>query len=104
MKTRVVEETNIGLYVWEMPNGQWVGDEDGNFMNIPSRKGDCRKIDMLTAAARAHGIVTGGPKFLSGERRATDEEYEEQRERLDQGLIPDKYDLGNLIEEYKRGR
>jgi hypothetical protein len=26
-KMQVVEEAAYGVYVWEMPNGQWVGDE-----------------------------------------------------------------------------
>ena len=25
-------ETRLGVYVWEMPDGRWIGDDDGNFL------------------------------------------------------------------------
>lgn len=24
-------ETTLGVYVWEMPDGRWIGDDEGNF-------------------------------------------------------------------------
>ncbi len=35
-----VEETTLGIYVWEMPDGRWIGDDDGNFLSITSKKGN----------------------------------------------------------------
>lgn len=104
MAVEVVEETNIGVYVWEMPDGKWVGDDDGHFMHIVAKKGDQRRIDEIRAAARGFGVTEGEPVFLSGHRPVSDEEYEEQVERLNEGLVPDKYDLPSMIERYKRGR
>jgi hypothetical protein len=36
-KQTSVEETTLGIYVWEMPDGRWVGDDDGNYLSITSR-------------------------------------------------------------------
>ena len=102
-KTKVVEETNIGMYVWEMPDGKWVGDDEGHFMHIVSMRGDERRIAQLTDAARGYGIQEGKPVFLSGHRPVTDEEYEEQRQRLALGLTPDPDDIPSLVSRYKRG-
>jgi len=103
-KTSIVEQLPFGLYVWEMPDGKWVGDDDGNFMNISSAKGDRANIEKLRDAARSYGIFEGKPVFLSGNTRVTDEEYSEQRDRLRQGYIPDRWDLGNMIDEAKNAR
>ena len=29
---QIIEETTLGVYVWEMPDGRWIGDDDGNFL------------------------------------------------------------------------
>jgi len=98
-KTQVVSETNIGMYVWEMPDGSWVGDDDGHFMNIVSMRNDRKRIAELRDAAAAHGVSEGTAVFLEGHHPVSDEEYEEQRQRLQAGYVPDRYDLGNMIEE-----
>lgn len=102
--TRVVEETNKGIYVWEMPNGAWVADDEGNWMNIPSVKGDLSKINMLKEAAKSYGITEGRPVFLSGHYRVSEDEYQEQRARLALGYVPDKNDIFSLRDEDKYGR
>jgi hypothetical protein len=107
MKTpsiQVVEETPFGLYVWEIPDGRWVGDDEGNFMNIPAKKGDIKRIAELRDAAKAHGVTEGRPVFLSGKKRVTDEQYEEQRQRLLFGLTPDPEDEFAQLDELKYGR
>lgn len=105
-KVKIVEETDWGLYIWEMPDGKVVADEDKNFLNIPARRGDKEKIKILTEAARSYGIEEGKPVFLSGHRRVTDEEYEYQKQRLEWGLIPDELDYGAARDElmnHKKG-
>ena len=106
MAAKVVEETKLGMYVWEMPDGTWVGDdaEPPNFMHIVSMKDDERRIAELTAAARYYGVNEGKPLFLSGHRPVSDEEYEEQVARLNEGLTPDPYDIPTMLEEYKNGK
>ena len=79
--TRIVEETTLGIYVWEMPDGRWIGDDDGNFLSITSIKGNRSRIDALAREVRSYGIHEGQPKFLSGRRKINDEELEEQEQR-----------------------
>lgn len=98
----VIEEAPYGLYVWEMPDGRWVGDDEGNFLNISSMKGNQKRIAELTAAARSYGITEGKPVFLSGHRQIDDEEYETQRQRLMFGLIPDEHDIPAFREDMTR--
>lgn len=96
------EETTLGIYVWEMPDGRWIGDDDGNFLSITSKKGNRSKIDALAREVGSYGIHEGGPKFLSGRRKIDDEEFEYQKQRLDWGLVPDPLDIGNYKDEMKK--
>ena len=93
-KTKIVEETTLGIYVWEMPDGRWIGDDDGNFISITSIKGNRSKIDALAREVRSFGIEVGQPKFLSGRRKIYDEEFVHQKERVKWGLTPDPLDIG----------
>jgi hypothetical protein len=93
-KTRIIEETTLGIYVWEMPDGRWIGDDDGNFLSVTSKKGNRSKIDVLAREVRSYGIHEGQPKFLAGRRKIDDEEFEHQNERLKWGLTPDPLDIG----------
>ena len=99
MKVSVVEESPFGLYVWIMDNGSIVTDDDGNYLNIESMKGDERKIEILRSAAKEFGVENGKPVFMSGYRRVTDEEYAYQKQRMEWGLIPDELDLPAFKEE-----
>ena len=48
LKSAVVQdETRLGIYVWEMPDGRWIGDDDGNFLSVTSTKGNRSKIESL---------------------------------------------------------
>jgi len=101
---RTIEETDIGIYVWEMPDGRWVGDGEGNWMNIRAKKGDFKRIAAMADAAKAHGVTEGRAVFVSGVRPVTDDEYEEQRQRMLFGLTPDPHDSYAQIDELKYGR
>ena len=96
------EESTLGIYVWEMPDGRWIGDDDGNFLSITSKKGNRSNIDALAREVRTFGIYEGGPKFLSARRKIDDEEFEYQKQRLNWGLIPDPMDIGNYKDEMKK--
>jgi hypothetical protein len=98
-----VEEVNYGLYLWMMPDGL-VCDEDGNYLNIASMKGDIRKINKLKEAAKYYGLEEGKPVWFSGHRQVTDEEYEEQKNRLEWGLIPDELDVPAIKEDLDEKR
>lgn len=96
------EETRLGIYVWEMPDGRWIGDDDGNYLSITSTKNNKSRIDALAREVRSYGINEGKPKFLSGRRKIDDEEFEHQQQRLAWGLIPDPLDIGNYKDEMKK--
>lgn len=101
-KLKEVAETKYGVYVWQMPDGKWVGDDEGHYMLIPSVYGDPIKIKMLTEAARSYGVIEGAPKFLPGRRKVSDEEYAEQEARLKAGLTPDPWDIGEGLDLYRK--
>ena len=100
----VKEETRLGIYVWEMPDGRWIGDDDGNYLSITSMKGNKARIDLLANAVRGYGIYEGQPLFLEGRRKIDDEEYEYQKQRLEWGLVPDPLDIGNYKDEVKKAQ
>ena len=100
--TKIVEETTLGIYVWEMPDGRWIGDDDGNFLSVTAKKGNRSLIDALAREVRSYGIYEGGPKFLSARRKINDEEFAEQKQRLEWGLVPDPFDIGNYKDEIKK--
>lgn len=83
-----------GLYFWRLPDGHLFKDDEGRLLNIPSIRNDIGQIAKLRDAARSYGQPDGTPWFYAGINRATDEEYQEQLDRLDQGLIPSLNDIG----------
>ena len=83
-----------GLYFWRLPDGHLFKDDEGRLLNIPSIRNDIGQIAKLRDAARSYGQPEGTPWFYAGIGRATDEEYQEQLDRLDQGLIPSLNDIG----------
>lgn len=92
------------MYVWQLPDGEVLGDDDGNIMNVFCNKGDRKAIAALTDAARHYGFSEGQPVWWSGKRRITDEELEEQQMRERLGLTPDPLDLGALRDEARGKR
>ena len=89
------------MYVWEMPDGEILGDGDGNIMNVFCLKGDQKAIRALADAARHYGIDEGQPVWWSGKRRINDEELQEQEMREKLGLTPDPLDYGALKDEMR---
>jgi hypothetical protein len=99
----VVEETTLGIYVWEMPDGRWIGDDEGNFLSITSMKNNQSKIKSLAEVVKSYGVEEGQPKFLSGRRKIDDEEFDYQKQRLEWGLTPDPLDIGVYKDSLKNG-
>lgn len=96
VRRKVIEKDyDWGLYVYKKSNGKWFTDGTGSILNIPSMKGDLSQIGKLKDAARHYGDPGDGTcVFVPGLTRITEEEYSEQKERLQQGLIPSMNDLG----------
>lgn len=99
----VVSETKLGVYVWKLSDDSFVSDEDANVMSISAFKGDLAAIAKIRDAARYYGFSEGEPVFLEGARKITDEELQEQIDRMNRGLVPDPYDIGVYKEELKFG-
>jgi hypothetical protein len=91
----------FGVYVWRMPNGSYIMDEDRNFLSIAGTVNDPIRVHKLREAARSFGITEGEPVFFAGHRKIDDEEYEIQRERARLGLVPDTEDVGSLIDDLR---
>lgn len=103
-KISVVEsKAEWGVYLWMLPEGYPLADEDGNLMLIQSRKGDFEKMKKLAEAARYYGFPEGRPVFQPA-RPVTEEEFEEQVMRLKAGLVPDPHSPEAVQEVLKYGR
>lgn len=92
--TFIPKNYDWGLYFWRLPDGHLFHDGQGNLLNIPAMKNDLSKIAEIRRAAAHYGQPEGEPWFYPGIKRATDEEYSEQVDRLKQGLLPNLNDLG----------
>lgn len=102
MKVTPIEEVSYGTYVWQMPDGKIVTDEDGNYMCIYANKGDIVKITELRNFAKSYGLTEGKPLWFSGHRPISDEEYENQKQRLEWGLVADEWDIPALKEDLEQ--
>jgi hypothetical protein len=103
---QIVEDPDVqhGVWVWQMPNGAFVMDEDRNFLLTIGYKGDVTAAFTLAKAVRGFGINEGRPVFLEGHRPVDEEEYQRQKFRMSLGLTPDPEDVGAINDELKHGR
>ncbi len=92
------------MYVWQCADGEVLGDDDGNIMNVFCMKGNRRAIRALAEAAKHYGHEDGKPVWWSGKRRVNDEELEEQKMREKLGLTPDPLDYGAIKDELRAKR
>lgn len=98
-RVQIVQETNIGVYVWQLPDGNFLTDDDANFLSIASRQGDKERIRRLQEAAAHHGYPDGFAVFYAGSRKISENEFWNQVERMMDGYVPDPYDVPALMGE-----
>lgn len=91
-----IQETNVGVYLWMLPNGNYLADTDGNMLNAPSVQGDIQQMAAMSAAARSYGYPDGKPVWVAS-NRCSAEEYEEQVNDLNEGRRPDAARIRNRI-------
>lgn len=98
---KIVDEgIPYGVYIWRV-NGKPIIDEDFNYLVAPARRGDQKAIAKLKSFVNDQlGIFEGEAYFEEGARPISQDEWEDQRARGIAGETPDKYDLGNLIDEH----
>lgn len=94
----------FGVYVVKNSEGKYVVDEDFNYLSIQAMRGDLKRINALCQAARECGIENPEVEFWEGHRKIDDEEYERQVARQRDGFIPDEYDIGSQLDDYREGR
>lgn len=99
-----VKETRVGVYLWRMPDGKFVGDGEGHFLMIESMEGDQERMKALAQAARDCGVDEGAPCFFRGNRIVDDEEYEYQKQRMEWGLTPDPLDVNAAKDDLRHAR
>jgi hypothetical protein len=88
-KTTVVPKMyDWGLFFWRLPSGHLFGDGNGNLLNVQAdSKFDFEAIGKIKRAAAHYGQPDGKPWFQPGLKRATDDEYSEQKERFLNGEV-----------------
>ena len=101
-KTRIVDHTIYGVYVWQLPSGEYFSDGQENYLSIASVRGDIQKMAKLQRAAASYGKPDGAPVFLAGNRKITDSEYAQQWERYLNGQLADEYDVGAILGELRQ--
>ena len=88
MKMKRVRESDIGVYIWKLPNGNILANTDGEILNIPSEHGDITKMAELQRAATHFGYPDGQAVFEEV-HRCTEQEYQDQmQELIENGTTP----------------
>jgi hypothetical protein len=100
---QVVEEVEYGMYVWQLPDGEVLGDGDGNVMNcfVWEKKDRPAARIALATAAKHYGHEEGQAVWWSGVRPINDEQLAEQIERASQGLTPDPLDIPAIRDDMR---
>lgn len=83
----VQDPSNYGIYVWLLPEGGIFKDDDDNVLNIPAMRGDIEKMAEIRKAASHYGQPEGQAVFIPGIGRVTEEEYQEDKSRMENGLL-----------------
>lgn len=102
-KATIVSETNVGIYVWQLPDGEYVA-QGLDVLSIESTRGDIQKMAAIQKAAKYYGFPEGTPVFVEGRRKITDDEFQTQLHRMRAGLTPDPQDIGTYQDEMERTR
>lgn len=91
------------MLVWQTRDGEYVVDDDGNFMHVFVSNQDPRLMEAakkaLASAAKTYGEGDGHPVFWAGRRPIDNEELERQLQRAQMGLVPDPLDIAAIKEE-----
>lgn len=92
-RIREVRETNLGVYVWQLPDGNYLMDSEFNVLSITSMRNDLSAMVKIRQAATSYGFPEGQAVFAEGARKISDDEFEEQMGRMANGETADPYDI-----------
>lgn len=102
-KKTVIDDVPFGCYLWQLPDGRVIADDEGNYFMLFAREGDREAVGRLRDAVKGEfGITEGKPLFARGHRPVNDDELEEQRQRMIFGLEPDPMNLQDVYDKMKR--
>lgn len=88
LKKSKIRESDIGVYVWQLPSGNFLADTEGHILNVPSEFGDLSKMVELQKAAKHYGFPEGKAVFEEV-HRCTEQEYQDQmQELIESGTTP----------------
>lgn len=99
-KARIVSETNVGIYVWQLPDGEFVA-QGLDVLSIEAVRGDIQAMANIQKSAGYYGYTEGTPVFVEARRKITDEEFQIQLHRMRSGLTPDPQDVGAYQDEMR---
>jgi hypothetical protein len=88
-------EDTFGVCLWVMPDGSTLGDEEGRMLSLQGNINDLRIEKKMQDAAKywaGESALLGKATWIPGARKVSDAEAEDQRERFEQGEIPDLAD------------
>ena len=94
-KLTVVEnDYPYGVCVWRDEDGDILADADNNFLSIDGYCGDQKVEAKMEQAARywMGASFSGSPAWISGARKISDDEFDDQNERLLVGKVADPYE------------
>lgn len=100
----MIVEDYTGVCLWRMPDGAFLGDDDGHFLSAEGTLNNLVTEEKMKQAA-VHYIgmeaLDGEPVWLSGSRKISDYEADDQMERLLDGKIPDPVDAARQMSRRK---
>jgi hypothetical protein len=99
-KVEVIPEGNTGVCLWCMPDGTFLGDDEGRLLSAFGKLDDpIIEEKMRQAAVFYLGLEAndGQPVWSAGSRQVSDNEHDDQMERLLEGKIPDIVDQTRQI-------
>ncbi len=98
----VVQEDDFGVCLWRMPDGEYLGDGDGNFLSLQGRVYDVVVQEKMRKAAvhyMGEEASEGSFEWVAGARQISDSEHDDQMDRLLDGKIPDPVDALRQLKE-----
>ena len=85
-----IQISKKGIYIWVMPDGRPIMNEDADVLNVQCEEGDLTAIADLRKKALWYGgkdAADGTYKFIAGSRRLTDDEFYDEIDAHERGVL-----------------
>ena len=93
-----VNEVAWGCYVWQLPSGGYLGNENGDYLSIYCLKSDINALAAIRQTAKDIGFPEGKAVWIPGAEKITQSQWEDQVARLKAGQVPNPNDPGNFTD------